>query len=372
MQKEYHGEKSIQCLTGILKESDPKYVFIVTGKRSFELSGAKETLKDLLRGINVQRYCDFDENPKISDLIKGARLIRDFNPDLVVTIGGGSVIDTAKVISVLPNDLNKAKAVVRGELPVPEKLAPMVAIPTTSGSGSEATHFAVVYMEGQKYSVAKANLLPDQVILDPELTYSLSAYQTAVSGMDALCQGIESYWAINATDESKLYAAEAIGIIFKNLEAAVKRPDKLLRYQMAVGSNLAGKAINISKTTAPHALSYGLTQKYGIPHGHAVAITMGEFLQYNTAQSVRQNHRLLIETMSKLHKILDCKSAECSRKKFLQLMENIGLETKLGKMSEEKINIDQLVQNVNTQRLANHPLELGVEDLKAIFTSVLN
>ena len=150
----------------------------------------------------------------------------------------------------------------------------LIAIPTTSGSGSEATHFAVVYVGGEKFSVAHPiYMLPNVVVLNPSLTYSMDSYQTALSGVDAFAQAMESYWSVNSTEESKKYSIEALELIIEHLPLAVNYNDNS-RDIMLHAANLAGKAINIAKTSGAHAISYVLTSKFNIPHGQAVALTL--------------------------------------------------------------------------------------------------
>lgn len=371
MENEFFGAGSIQQLAGILNDLAPQRVFIVSGKRSYELSGAKQKLEGLLEGIDFRRYSDFEENPKFEDLVKGAAVVRDYHPDLIIAIGGGSVMDTAKIISVLPDDSSRAKAVIKGEAEAAGIIAPLAAIPTTAGSGSEATRFAVAYLDKEKYSVASDLLLPDYVILDPELTYSMPPYQTAVSGMDALCQGIESYWARGANDQSRMVASTAIGILLNSLETAVNHPNPKARLEMAKGANLAGKAINISKTTASHAMSYAFTTYYGIPHGHAVALTLGEFMVFNALQASARSDGELTERMEKLFELLGCRDADSCRDRFRRMMKNIGLETKLSEIIPYDIDIHQLVNSVNIERLGNHPIHMTKEDIHSIITDIL-
>src|SRR5207248_4789041 len=125
-----------------------------------------------------------------------------------------------------------------------------------------------------KYSVCHEFLLPDIAIVDPILTHKMSPRLTAITGMDALSQAIESYWSIHSTEESKGYAREAIRIIVDQLPKAVNEPTNDSRLAMARASHLAGKAINVTRTTAPHALSYALTSRFGVPHGQAVSLTL--------------------------------------------------------------------------------------------------
>jgi alcohol dehydrogenase class IV len=370
MIRQYTGPGNIQQLHSIIKKLDAKRILIVSGKQSYELSGAKEKLKDILDVTENLRYFDFEENPKFRDALKGKKIIKDFNPDLIVAIGGGSVMDIAKLLSILPDEEVEAEKMIRGEIKVTDKLAPMIAIPTTSGSGSEATHFAVVYINDVKYSLAADLLIPEYVILDPELTYSVSSYQTAVSGMDALCQGIESYWAKDATDESRSYASEAIPLIFKSIEKAVNSPDPESRLAMSKGSNLAGKAINISKTTAPHALSYAFTTYHGIPHGHAVALTLGEFFVFKSEKAFESSDNELKVRMAELFELFGCENAFSSRNRFRQIMASIGLNTTLSEMTNTKVDIHQLADTVNSERLANHPVIVSKQNIRRITTKI--
>lgn len=369
--EEIFGTGSIGKLKEIIKNVTPRRVFIISGSRSYEICGAKNVLNSLLAGIEVKRHHDFEENPKFDDLMKGAGLIRDYNPDMVIAVGGGSVIDTAKLISVLPADTRLAEKIIKVKVCLPGKIAPLVVIPTTSGSGSEATHFAVCYLDKQKYSVADETLLPDYAILDPGLTYSMPPYQTAVSGADALCQAVESYWANSATDESRRYASEAIKLILNNLEIAVNNPDPAIRLAMSKGANLAGKAINISKTTAPHALSYGFTMYHGIHHGHAVSLTLGEFILFNSKKAFESSDEELNIRMAEIFALFGCKNAESTRSRFRQIMKAVGLQTRLSDMRISNLDICQLVEGVNSERLNNHPIAVSKEDIHRIITKIV-
>lgn len=370
MEREFIGPGSIQQLSEILRKISPQKVFIVSGNKSYELSGAGKALQRMLKGTDHRRYSDFRDNPKFEDLLEGAKAIRGYAPDLVIAVGGGSVMDTAKTISILPLDERSAKKVITGETRPGNKIAPLVAIPTTAGSGSEATHFAVAYLNNEKYSVASDLLLPDYVILDPELTYSMPAYQTAVSGMDALCQGIESYWAKGANEQSRNYASKAIELVLRNVEQAVHDPNATARFEMMKGANYAGKAINISKTTAPHAISYAFTSYYGVPHGHAVALTLGEFITFNVKRAATNANKDLAGIMQRLIELFGSTNAAGCRDRFYQLMQDIGLDTRLREVIPE-IDLTLILENINTERLGNHPISLTNTDIHHILQAIL-
>jgi alcohol dehydrogenase len=374
MSREFGGAGSAHQLNEAVDGFNPDKILIVSGKRSYETSGAKEIIEHQLKDYTLLRFCDFEENPNLVDLMKGVQLTKQFKPDLIVAAGGGSVMDMAKMISILPENPEIARKIVLGEEPVPAKTVPIIMIPTTSGSGSEATKFAVVYLNDSKYSILSEGFLPDAVFLDPELTYSLSPYQTAVSGMDALCQAVESYWASRANQESREYASRAIKLVLRSMKKSVNDPDSQSRHEMLIAANLAGKAINITRTTASHAMSYALTTFYDIPHGHAVALTLGEFLLFNEARSDRASSAASIElkqVMKEIFVLFGCKSGIGCRDQFYDLMESIGLNTKLAQMVSGEIDIAHLVKEVNIERLSNHPIPLTAEDVESIYQKIL-
>ncbi len=328
MQKEYY---SITMLPKILQAN--KHIFLVTGKDSYEQCGAK-LIFDHLEQLFLQEiihFSDFETNPKDGDVKKGAKL---FNKkiDAIVAIGGGSVIDMAKLIK------HEAKANV-----------PLIAIPTTAGTGSEATHFATVYINGEKHSIEDVSIKPDCVMLEPVLTYSMSPRLTAITGMDALSHAIESFWAKGATGESEVYSRLAIKYIYNNLGRAVYG-DKKARMMMFLASNFAGKAIDIARTTACHAISYTITSKFGIPHGHAVALTLPQMISFNDNKEV-----------------VECLGAKNVRDASLgvkKLMIDVGLETSLKSLGISDIN--SIVAGINQERLKNNPRQLTKNNIRSI------
>ena len=249
----------------------------------------------------------------------------------------------------------------------------LIAIPTTSGSGSEATHFAVIYIDKKKFSLSHEFILPICSIVDSELTKNLPKEIAASSGMDALCQSIESYWAVNSSDISKEYARDAIKLIIENLENYVNENNEENREIMAKASHLAGKAINISKTTAAHAISYGFTSYLGIQHGHAVSLTLPYFIKFNNEISEESNNdkrgvEYVKNTMKELFDLLSVKTSMEAQKKIINLMQRIGLKTELSE-SADKINL--ILNSVSLERLENNPRKVKREDLMEILKNIL-
>ncbi len=230
----------------------------------------------------------------------------------------------------------------------------LAAVPTTAGSGSEATCFAVVYNGKKKLSLQHDRLLPSNVLLDASLTSSLSNYQTAISGIDAFAQAIESFWNVNATEESKTYAAESIQILKEYLPKSLNNPGIQIREKLLWAAHLAGKAINITRTTGPHALSYYLTANFNVPHGQAVALFLPVFFLYN-------------EENEELNKLLSVSNKENAFYYIRNLIKGIGLVTTF---SELNIKIDEiwedLVNEVNEERFKNNPAPFDKYRLKEI------
>ena len=278
-------------------------------------------------------------------------------------------IDLAKLIAILASQSAPFGEIIAGKAPIADCTVPIVAIPTTAGTGSEATHFAVVYRDGKKHSVAHSSILPDFAIVDPLLTHSMPKSVTATTGLDAFCQAVESIWSVAATDESVGYATSALALARNNLHAAVHAASPESRRSMCEAAHLAGKAINITKTTAPHALSYWLTMHRGIPHGAAVALFLGPLLQYNAEVSttdcndtrgpehVRSRIAIVLE-------LLGVESALAGRQWIQRLIGSTGCPTTLREVGIEGTSaIRSLVQEANMERLKNNPRQIDLERL---------
>jgi alcohol dehydrogenase len=213
------------------------------------------------------------------------------------------------------------------------------------------------------------------VVLDPELTRSATASQRATSGIDALCQALESLWATAATDESRDLARRGAALVLGHIEPFVEHASSSSAAAMSLGSHLAGRAINLTKTTGPHAMSYGLTMRHGIPHGHAVALTFGAFLEVHANAGTERlqegvdadAHRA---AMAEITALLDARDGSGARRRFTDLLGRLALETRpseLGVTGREEYV--RLAASVNTERLSNNPVALGQDDLVRLLAS---
>jgi alcohol dehydrogenase class IV len=322
-----------------------------------------------LKGHNVFEFKDFSVNPKLEEARVGYELFKQSNCDLILAVGGGSIIDMSKIIKQLYLTDCQFK---------PSLDIPLIAIPTTAGTGSEATHFAVVYINGIKDSYAHKLLLPSFAIVDANLLQGQSKYQMAVSGIDAFAQGIESIWSINSTEESERYSENAIKLIWENLKKAIDG-DYLALSKIAEGSNWAGKAINIAKTTAPHALSYSFTSLFGLPHGHAVSLTLTQFIDFNYNLSDSDNNDprgkcYVKQKIEKICKIVNCNSVEIMISNISNFFLNIGLcaTIKIPEQKEIESFIKKIINNINIERLKNNPRRTTEVDLYRILKPIFH
>ena len=330
---ETRGDGLITILCSKLHEQQVQHVFLVRGKHSFVSCGAQEMMNKVQASTGVQftEFLDFSANPKDEEALKGLQMLLESKPDVILSIGGGSVLDIAKLV--------RHYAAEKG------LFIPLWAIPTTSGTGAEATHFAVVYREGKKCSVEADDILPDVVMLYPPFTYNNDAYLTACTGFDAVAQAIESYWAKGANEESRSYSVKAINLLWKQLPLLLQKNTEELRDEVAEGAYWAGRAINISKTTAPHAFSYAFTSYYGYPHGHAVALTFPFFLHLNGTLE--------------LYRELGMSPSEAI-KNMEEYITTLGLSLTLF----PEVDIHNKLQKVNIQRLENNPINVTPEVVK--------
>lgn len=357
MQQLKFGLNDFSALKQLLAAHKPKQICVVHTKRSYKNSGAEAFINKLL-GSGFAEFSDFEPNPKYEDLKKGLDLINSGAFSLIIAIGGGTAIDIAKMMKALAYKKCNLENVIKGDEQITGTGIPLLAIPTTAGTGAEATQFSVMYIGKTKYSISSEYIYPEYVYLDPTFSMTAPPYLTACTGLDAFCQAVEALWSVNATEESNTYAEEAISLAHKYLTAAVNKNTKEAKSAMQTAAYLAGKAINITRTTAPHALSYAFTSYYGIPHGHAVALSLPFFVTYNYAVSDadcmdKRGANAVRKRIELFFKAFNTDSANVTND-LLKFFSQIGIETSISRLID---NFDRsiIINNVNTQRLGNNP-----------------
>ena len=372
MRKKINGQiflAELGLLADLLEEYGSQRVFLVADATAYDGSGASDILGPIISGKLVFTFDDIEVNPKLYGVLACAEKIREVKPDLLIVVGGGSAMDVAKLANWFASGEGVVDAFLAGESSEVGCRLPLVAVPTTAGSGAEATHFAVVYVDGVKKSAVHVSMRPTVTVVDPQLSAQLPTTITAHSGLDALCQSIESIWSVQANEESLGYATEALGLVWNHLEEAVNQPTPESRAAMARGSHLAGQAINITKTTLPHALSYAITTRHGVPHGVAVALTLGPVLIYNEAISDAdcadpRDPGSVQERIGSIRHIMGAASVEECAVQLKGLLGSIGCPATLreaGITNENQLKL--ICQDVNVERLSNNPRRISEQEI---------
>ena len=323
--------------------------------------------------ISYDRFGDFAPNPTTHHLDMALKQYSQKKYDVLVAIGGGSAIDIAKCIK-LYSDVDWSVEWTSRFVSLPKcSDIPLIVMPTTAGSGSEATRFAVLYHNEKKQSITCEQIIPDAVLFEEGVIKSLPLYQRKATMFDAFCHSIESFWSVNSTDESKEFASEAIRIIKQNyneyLFDSIVDPKVFSAFQRA--AYLAGKAINISQTTAGHAMSYKITSMFGCAHGHAVSLVMCGLIPWmidNTEKCIdNRGSGYLEKTFDELASLFDCPNKEMFSQLFLEMFRRSGLETPT--VTENDISI--LSESVNPERLRNNPIAMDKDDIEKLYHKIL-
>lgn len=336
---------------------------------SFRKQQMYKSIKQILQEYKVTEFSDFLPNPQYDSVCKGVELLKKEKSDFIIATGGGSALDVAKCIKLFSNMDDKQ---IYLKQKIEENQIPILAVPTTAGTGSEATRFAVIYYKGEKQSVNHKSCIPQYVILESDLLQTLPEYQKKATMFDAWCHAIESFWSVNSTEESKKYSKEAIEIIvrYKNeyLDNTSEGNKHLLK-----AAYLAGKAIDITQTTAGHAMSYKLTGLYGISHGHAAALCVSRLWPYmlnNMEHCIdKRGKEYLYHTFEEIAQCMGAASSEEAIRIFQEFLGVCELGSpKINKAEELQV----LCSSVNIERLKNNPIELEQISIKNLYKNILN
>lgn len=247
----------------------------------------------------------------------------------------------------------------------------LVAIPTTSGTGSESTRYAVIYYDGKKQSVTHNSIVPAYAILDYRNLNTLPIYQKKCTMMDAFCQSIESWWSVNATEESREYAKKALSGIMKYMDSYIENEEDGNK-QMMIAANYAGRAICISQTTAAHAMSYKLTSLYKIPHGRAAFMCLPYIWRHMWNVVVDRNdeasHKLK-ELFTEIAVGMGCEGVMGAIGKIFLMNEKFFSNDNVELRMED---VDILAASVNPVRLGNNPVKLSQEVLHDLYSEIIS
>lgn len=376
------GAGSVKELPRFLKDKGFKSILIVTDGGLYKLGMADPILAACeAEGMKGCVYHDVVPNPTIENIEDGLKLYKENGCDVIVALGGGSAMDCAKGIGARVACPKKSVPQMKGVLKIMitgHKLPPLVAIPTTSGTGSEATLAAVISnpQTHEKYPINDPYLIPRYVVMDPELTKSLPPHITSTTGVDALTHAVEAYIGGENTKQTKADAIQAVKLIDKYLKRAYDDGSDLeARNEMQRAAYLAGKAFTRAYVGYVHAVAHTLGGEYGVPHGLANAI----ILPYVLKAYGKSAHKKLAQLADCIN--LEGQTREEKANRFIKWIEDLNssmnIPTKVtardgsALIEEERLPkmIEHALQEANP--LYPCPQVWGKEEIEAIYRQIM-
>jgi len=352
---------------GILQECLPeaalygKSALIVCGRNFARSSGTLDRVRAVLddTGLRCTEFADVSPEPDISDCIRAAEAARVFKADLIVALGGGSALDAGKVAAVLATNSGDPSKYF-GEEKMEKDALPVVAVPTTCGSGSEVTRYAVIIdpSAGTKKTVSSERIIPKLAILDSDLLATLPARLIAGTGMDAFAHAVEGYLSIKSDSFTRLLSRESVSLLLKNLPPAVMK-DRQSLDAVFLASLYAGFVINHTGTIFVHGMAYGLTIRYRLHHGTANALCLPYALSFLNAHGYGDELGAFSDLFTADH--------------ILDFTRQLGLPTTLAEIGATEQDIPVLARDAVKgceRSFRNMKIKLNEDDFIGIFSSM--
>lgn len=369
----YCGEGALEQLKVLLAGVKKAVVF---SDKGIQASGVLDAPLQLIReaGVDAQLLLDLPPEPTYHQVQATVDAFRKAEAECLIAIGGGSVMDAAKLCSILASGEYSVSDLLDHPT-LGRKTVRSIMIPTTAGTGAEATPNAIVLVPEKelKVGIVCEEMIPDTVILDGSMIRRLPAHIAASTGVDALCHAVECYTSAKATPMSNLYAMEAMKLIFANLEEACLNPDALAsKSAMLLAAYYAGVAITCSGTTAVHALSYPLGGKYHIPHGVANAMMLMPVMRFNLPCIQEELARVYDALGERAETDVPAKAAWVLRR-METMVRRLNIPTDLKKYGVPMEDLDGLVSaGMNVQRLlVNNKRPVTPEDARKLYLELL-
>lgn len=370
------GQFALENIPNELKSFNSKRVLILSDK-TLEKIGTIQILVDAISGKEIEIgeiFTDIPQDSSINIVNIIVEKYKSLKCDSIIALGGGSVIDTAKgVRMVLSQKKENIMDLCGAELITYGTHIPFVAIPTTSGTGSETTLVAVILnkIQNVKMEFISYFLVPDVAVLDARMTLTLPKKITASTGMDALCHAIEGYTCMQKNPMSDAYATAAIEIIRDNIENAVKKPsDKKIRLEMANASLMAGVAFSNSMVGLIHAIGHALGGVSRVPHGDAMSILMPHCMRFNKDKLENEYAKLLLYIAGEdvLINTPKEKRADKTIEKIEELLKSLnnlaGLPIKLSDAGVQKEDFDKIAKKaLNDGAMIVNPKFVTYDDI---------
>ena len=338
--------------------------------------GIIDMVSDMLSDFEVTVYDRVESNPGFETIDDGVNEAGDSG--VVIGLGGGSAIDSAKCISIIKTNGGGISSYLSGGRNIMKEGLPVLAIPTTAGTGSEVTKWATVWdkKNRKKHSLSSELMYPRLALLDPDLTLTMPRFLTASTGLDALTHAIEAYWSVNSFPKIDGYALSSVRLINGFLEKACNDlEDIVFREKILYASLLAGKAFSQTSTSIVHSVSYPLTAYFNVSHGLACGLTLPLFMEYNYNVGTgdcadRRGIKFVKKRMKDIAGALGCTRVADASSRIRELMSNCGLPTTL--KGAGVTNLEVIVREGFTKdRVKNNPRELTRDGLRVLLASIV-
>lgn len=370
------GAGSISRIDEVAASFSAKNVLIISDK-GVARAGLIDHPKALLEqaGLSVRVIDDTPPEPEVGQVEAILQAAQGQSYGLVVGIGGGSAMDVAKVIAVLLESPLSLRALLN-KAPIPQRGIPTLMVPTTAGTGSEATPNSILLVpeDELKVGIVSAKLVPDCVILDPELTVGLPPAITASTGMDALTHAIECYTSKKGNPFSELLALKAITLISRSIRRAFSHgSDLAARADMLLGAFYGGMCIATSSTTAVHALAYPLGGKYRIAHGISNAILLPYVMHFNKVGN-EDKFRDMAQSMGlHLDGLSAAQAADAMIDALYALNRDLQIPSNLKRWAITSADLDLLVDGAATvtRLLDNNPRPINKAQMREIYSQLI-
>jgi lactaldehyde reductase len=373
----YFGPGARKELPEVLNRLGGKKVFVVTDKGLFKFGVAK-MVTDVMdeAGIPYEIFSEVKPNPTVTNVKDGLKAFKESKANVIVAIGGGSAMDTAKGIGIVANNPEFGDIVsLEGCAPTKHKSVPIVALPTTAGTAAETTiNYVIIDEDKQKKMVCvDPNDIPAVAIIDAELMYSLPKGLTAATGMDALTHAIEGYITKGAWEMSDMFELEAIRMISKYLPVAVEEPTNAdARNGMAVAQYIAGMAFSNVGLGLVHGMAHPMGSLFDVPHGVANALLLPTIMEFNMPACLNKYPEIAkamgvdVSGMTKEQ----ASQAACDAVKDLAI--KVGIPQHLSELGITAEDIPALAQQaLEDVCTPGNPRDVTLDDIKALYAKVL-
>jgi len=351
-------------------------VLLILDKGISELD-CTENIKNNLtyEGLDFVIYDKIEPEPTVKSIEECFNELKDHSFDLIIGVGGGSTMDTAKLIAVKFSNYESIRDFI-GTDKIKKLGLPTILVPTTAGTGSEVTPNAIVCFEEDncKKGIVSQYLYARAAIIDPLMTISLSPKITAYTGIDALIHAIESFISLNSNRMSDMFALKSMELISKNIKCAFKDGENVeAREFMILGSMFGGMALSLAGTAGVHALAYPLGGKFKIAHGVANSLLLPYVLEFNrdaiTGELVQMAHEMSLDTDRAEHNEI----AQSTIEFIKELTRDLEIPQKMSEFGVKRSDLDELTNEaLKSERLIkNNPKKLGKEEIKMIYERAL-